>query len=66
LGFALKAGKRLRITGNLLGQELEGDKAMQPSVLGLVDDAHAAASEFLDDTVVRDGLAEHQGQILRG
>jgi hypothetical protein len=32
---------------------------MQPSVLGFVDHAHAAASEFLDDAVVRNSLANH-------
>ncbi len=32
---------------------------MQPRVLGLVDDAHAAAAQLLDDAVVRDGLADH-------
>src|SRR5271157_3495548 len=59
LGFALKARQRLRIAGHFLGQELERDKAMQPRVLGLVDDAHAAASKLFDDAVVRDGLADH-------
>jgi hypothetical protein len=34
-------------------------------VLSLVDDAHAAATELLDDAIVRDGLPDHQGQILR-
>ena len=29
LGFELKAGQRVRIVGNLLRQELEGDEAMQ-------------------------------------
>src|ERR1700674_253999 len=64
LGFALKAGKRLRITGNLLGQELEGDEAMQPRVFRFVDDAHAATSELLDDAVVGDGLADHDLPIM--
>jgi hypothetical protein len=33
--------------------------AMQPGVFGLVNDTHAAAAQFLDDAVVRDGLADH-------
>ena len=66
LRFALEAGQRLRILGHFIGQELEGDEAVQPSVLGLVDDTHAAAAQLLDDAVVGDGLADHQGQILRG
>ncbi len=66
LRFALEARQRLRILGNIVGQELEGDKAMQPCVFGLVDNTHPAAAELLDDAVVRDGLADHLGQILRG
>ncbi len=31
---------------------------MESSVLGLVDHAHSAATEFLDDAVVRDCLAD--------
>ena len=32
---------------------------MQPRVLGLVDDTHPATAEFLNDAVVRNGLADH-------
>jgi hypothetical protein len=35
LRLALKAGERLRISGNFLGQKLEGDEAMQSRVLAL-------------------------------
>ena len=55
LRFALKAGERLRVAGNLVGQELERDEAVQARVLGFVNDTHAAAAELLDDAVVRDG-----------
>src|SRR5205807_2617148 len=34
--------------------------AFQPSVLGLVDDAHTATTELLDDAVMRDGLPEQK------
>jgi hypothetical protein len=37
---------------------------MQASVLGLVNHAHAAATELLDDAVVRDGHADHWDEIL--
>jgi hypothetical protein len=33
--FALKTGECLRVTGNLLRQELEGDETTQPRVLTL-------------------------------
>jgi hypothetical protein len=59
LRFALEAGQSLRIFGNIVGQELEATKAVQLYVLGLVDDAHPAAAQLLDDAVVRDGLSDH-------
>ena len=66
LCFALEAGQGLRILDDGIGQELQGDEAMQAEVLGLVDDPHAATTEFLDNPVMRDGLADHrQERILR-
>jgi hypothetical protein len=59
LGFALKAGECLWVEGNRLGQKLEGDETMQSHVFGFVDHVHPAATELLDDTVVRDCLADH-------
>src|SRR5947207_4474576 len=53
------AQSRLRITGHFWRQELQPNEAMQAGVLGLVHNAHAAAAEFLNDAVVRDGLADH-------
>src|ERR1700747_1423941 len=66
LRFALKTGECLRVTGNLLRQELKGDEAMQPSVLSLVNDAHTPTTELLDDAVVRDGLADHGSPATMG
>jgi hypothetical protein len=61
-GFAAEALQRQRIAGNVVGQELQGDKAAQAGILGLVDDAHAAAAaELFNDSVVGDGLANHPG-----
>ena len=59
LRLALKPGQRLGIFGHVIRQELQGDKAVQGYILGLVNHAHPAAAEFLDDAVVRDGLADH-------
>ena len=59
LRFALEAAKRLRVAGHFVGQELQGDEAMEASVFGLVDDAHPAAAELFDDAVMRNGLADH-------
>jgi uncharacterized damage-inducible protein DinB len=60
----LEAGQRLRISGDVVRQELEGDKAVQPGVFGLVDDAHAAATDLLNNAVVRDGPADHWRSML--
>ena len=59
LSFAVKARQGLRIAGNFLGQKLEGDKAMQADVLGLVDDTHPTTAQLLGDSIVRDGFADH-------
>jgi hypothetical protein len=40
-------------------QELQR-KAVQPSVLGLVDHTHTPAAELFYDAVMRDGLADHR------
>ena len=66
LRFALETLEGLRVTGDFVGQELEGDETVQPGVFGLVDHAHAAAAELFDDAVVRYGLADHCQRILRG
>jgi hypothetical protein len=35
------------------------DQSGDNGILGLIDHTHAAAAQFLDDAVVRDGLADH-------
>src|SRR5439155_6954883 len=59
LRLALETGEGLRVSSDLPRQELESDEAMQPRVLGLVDDAHPAPAQLFNDAVVRYGLAEH-------
>jgi hypothetical protein len=59
LSFPAKAFERLQVLRHILGQELERDKATEGGVLGLLDHAHAAAAQLLEDAVVRDGLADH-------
>ena len=60
LGFAFETARACGSAGNFLRQELQGNKAVQPGVLGLVDHTHTAAAEFLDDAVVRNGLADER------
>jgi hypothetical protein len=54
-----KAFQRLRVFRHFVWQEFKGDKSAEFGVLSLVDHPHAAAAEFLDNAVVRDGLADH-------
>ena len=57
--FALETGQRLGVSRNFRRQKLQGDKATERRVLSLVHNAHSTAAQFLDDAVVRDGLADH-------
>jgi hypothetical protein len=50
----------LRVFKKFVGQELEGNKPAEFHILSLVDDTHAAATEVLDDAVVRDGPADYE------
>jgi hypothetical protein len=50
---------RLRIARHFVGKEFEGDEAAEVGVFRLVDDAHAATAQLLDNSVMRDGLADH-------
>src|SRR5271156_2956512 len=58
LGFTLETAKRLRIFRYVVRQELQRDKPAEFYVLSLVNHTHAAATEFFDDPVVRDGLTD--------
>ena len=49
LRLALKAGQRLRIARNIVGQELQSHEAVQSRVLCLVDHTHPAAAQLLDE-----------------
>jgi len=48
-----------------LWQELECNQSLQTGILGLVDDTHAAATELLEDPIMRNGTANHQGIEMR-
>jgi hypothetical protein len=55
-GFATETFQRLWVLRYIVGEKFKRDKATERGVLGLVDDAHASAAEFLDDAVMRDDL----------
>ena len=66
LRLPLETSQCWGISGDLVRQELQGNKAMQGDVLRLVHHAHAATAQLLDDAVVRDGLADHGGAQPEG
>ncbi len=51
LGLALEAGLALRTLGQVLGEDLDGHRAVESSVLGLIDLAHTAGSDGSEDFV---------------
>jgi len=65
LGLAAKALERLRVLGQIVGKELEGNKTSEARIFGFVDHPHTAAAQLLDDAIVRDGLADHCSRMLR-
>ena len=50
-GFLLEALARFRIGRQRAGQDLDGDRAIEPGVTGAVDLAHAARADRRDDLV---------------
>jgi hypothetical protein len=58
LSFSLETSQCLGVSGDLVRQELQGNKTIERSVFGLVDHTLPAATELLDNAVVRDGLAQ--------
>lgn len=52
LSLPLEATEGVRIACNLIGQEFQGYKPTQSSVLSLVHNTHPATAEFLADAVV--------------
>ena len=60
LGFAAETFERLAVLREVVGKKLEGDEAAEACVLGLVDHAHTAATELLDDPVMGNSLIEQR------
>ena len=58
--FPAKPFQHRRVLGDQLGQKFKRHHPAQLGVLGLVNHTHPAAAEFLDDAVVRDGMANHK------
>ena len=59
LSFMEEAGFVLLIGREMVGQKLQGDCALEPGVLGFVDNPHPAFAKLLDDAIVRNCLTDH-------
>ena len=57
--FASEAFKSGLILRPFIGQELQGDETAQFGILGLENNSHSAAADFIQDAVVRNCSAEH-------
>jgi hypothetical protein len=66
LGLPLKTAERLRIIGNIVGQELERHEPAEFDILRLVDHAHATAAQLFYDVVMGDFLADHAAPQFAG
>ncbi len=51
-------------TSYIVRKKFKGDKSAERDVLSLVDHAHTAAPEFLDNAVVRDSTPDHTRPIV--
>jgi hypothetical protein len=58
-GLAAESFKRLCVSGQIVGQEFQGNKATELGILGLINHTHPAATELFDDAVVGNCLADH-------
>ena len=66
LRLAPKSSPAPAISRHILRQKLQSHEAMQRGVLSLVHHAHAAAAKFLENSIMRDSLANHGCDAVLG
>ena len=59
LRFLDEAAAALGIARHFRRQHFDGDKAVEPRVLRLVDIAHAARAQLLEQLVLKNSFADH-------
>jgi len=57
--FTSEAFQRLGVMREVFRQEFQSDEAPKLGILSLVDDTHPAATQLLDDAIMRDTLTDH-------
>jgi hypothetical protein len=60
-GFPFEPGERLRIPGEVIGQDLDSDFAVEPRIPGAIDLAHAARAQGREDLVRPETGADGNG-----
>jgi len=65
LRFALKPVQRLTVFGEPFGEELQGDKAAELCVFGLVNHTLPAATKLFENPVMGDSFADHGHLAMR-
>jgi len=60
-GFGQNPSTAFRLARKFIRKKLDGDGAAQKFVLGAIDLAHPARSNFLKDPIVSELLANHEG-----
>lgn len=63
-GLALEAVEGGGVMRHFRREELQGDKAAQTRVFGLVNDPHPTTAELFQDAIVRDGAADQKNTSL--
>lgn len=59
-GFAFESPERRGILGGILRQELQGNLPAQLKVLRPINESHAAAAKTVQNSVMRDDLADQR------
>src|SRR5579864_1345902 len=54
-----EAFQGMRVLRQVFGKKLDGHEASKFKIFGLEHDTHAAATDFLHNPVMRDGLTDH-------
>jgi hypothetical protein len=61
--FAFEAVQRLAVADHVVRDELQGHMPAEAKVFSLINNAHASATDFPDDAIVGDRLADHEGPV---
>ena len=59
LSLTLESLQRMLVSGQLLGQELQGDESVELGVFGLIDDTHTPFPNLFQYSIVEYGFPNH-------